>query len=63
MGVYLDSKTGYALYKSETEKPYFVDKTLLLKELFPLVEEGSIMYVLPVQDVLEKRLCVLSPNL
>ena len=41
MGVYLDSKTGYALYKSETEKPYFVDKTLLLKELFPLVEEGS----------------------
>ena len=41
MGVYLDSKTGYALYKSETEKLYFVDKTLLLKELFPLVEEGS----------------------
>ena len=41
MGVYLDSKTGYALYKNETEKPYFVDKTLLLKELFPLVDEGS----------------------
>ena len=41
MGVYLDSKTGYALYKNETEKPYFVDKTLLLEELFPLVDEGS----------------------
>ena len=41
MGVYLDSKTGYTLYKNETEKPYFVDKSRLLAELFPLVEEGS----------------------
>lgn len=41
MGVYLDSKTGYTLYKNETEKQYFVDKTRLLKELFPLVNEGS----------------------
>lgn len=41
MGVYLDSKTAYTLYKSETEKPYFVDKTMLLMELFPLVSEGN----------------------
>lgn len=41
MGIYLDSKTGYTLYKNETEKPYFVDKSQLLEELFPLVEEGS----------------------
>ena len=41
LGVYLDSRTGYDLYKNETEKPYFVDKTLLLEELFPLVDEGS----------------------
>ena len=41
MGVYLDSKTGYTLYSNEMEKPYFVDKTLLLKELFPLIDEGS----------------------
>lgn len=41
MGVYLDSKTGYTLYSNEMEKPYFVDKSLLLKDLFPLIDEGS----------------------
>ena len=41
MGVYLDSKTAYTLYKSETEKPYFVDKTKMLEELFPLVQTGN----------------------
>ena len=41
MGIYLNSKSAYALYKKEIAKPYFVDKTLLLAELFPLVEEGS----------------------
>ena len=41
MGVYLDSKTAYTLYKSETEKPYFVDKTRILTELFPSVRTGN----------------------
>ncbi len=41
MGVYLNSKTAYTLYKSETEKPYFVDKTKMLEELFPLVQTGN----------------------
>lgn len=41
MGAYLKSKTAYILYKSEVEKPYFVDKTALLKELFPLVKAGN----------------------
>lgn len=41
MGIYVNSKTAYTLYKSETVKPYFIDKTMILKELFPLVEEGS----------------------
>ena len=41
MGVYLNSTTAYTLYKSEMAKPYFVDKTAMLKELFPLVEEGN----------------------
>lgn len=41
MGIYLDSKTAYTLYKNETEKPYFVDKSLILKELIPLVREGG----------------------
>ena len=41
MGIYVNSKNAYALYKKETLKPYFIDKSLLLEELFPLVEEGS----------------------
>ena len=41
MGIYVNSKTAYTLYKSETAKPYFIDKTLILKELFPLVDEGN----------------------
>lgn len=41
MGIYINSITAYTLYKSETTKPYFIDKTMMLKELFPLVEEGS----------------------
>lgn len=41
MGIYLNSKSAYALYKSETQKPYFVDKTRLIGELFPLVSTGN----------------------
>lgn len=41
MGIYVNSKTAYTLYKSEMSKPYFIDKTRILKELFPLVEEGN----------------------
>ncbi len=41
MGIYLNGSTAYTLYKSETVKPYFVDKSMMLKELFPLVEEGN----------------------
>lgn len=41
MGVYLNSTTSYTLYKSESEKTYFVDKTRLLTELFPMVTSGN----------------------
>ena len=41
MGVYLNGTTAYTLYKSETAKPYFVDKSQMLKELFPLVSTGN----------------------
>lgn len=41
MGIYLNSSTAYTLYKNETKKPYFVDKTLILEQLFPLVDEGT----------------------
>ena len=31
MGVYLNSTAAYTLYKSETVKPYFVDKTFFFR--------------------------------
>lgn len=41
MGTYLNSITPYTLYKSESLSPYFVDKTLMLIELFPYVSAGN----------------------
>ncbi len=41
MGYYLNSVSALSLYKSESKKPYFVDKTDMLKILVPLVEEGN----------------------
>ena len=41
MGFYLNNKSKVSLYKSEMQRPYFVDKTLILSELFPLIESGN----------------------
>ncbi len=41
MGLYLNPKKASALYWAESKKPYFIDKTLMLEELFPLVETGN----------------------
>lgn len=41
MGIYLDGSTAYTLYKSESVKPYFVDKTRMPESLFPFVDEGN----------------------
>lgn len=41
MGMYVDNKTVYTLYKKETKKPYFVDKSRILKELFLSMEGGD----------------------
>ena len=41
MGIYLKNSDAYAMYKSEASRPFFVDKSLLLEELIPLVEEGN----------------------
>lgn len=41
MGTYLNSITPYTLYKSESLSPYFVDKTRMLRELFPYVSAGN----------------------
>lgn len=41
MGIYLNGTSAYALYKGETTKPYFVDKSQILEKLFPLVDSGN----------------------
>lgn len=41
MGMYVDSRTAYTLYKKETKKPYFIDKSNLLKDLILLIQEGG----------------------
>ncbi|MCC8045769.1 MAG: ATP-binding protein [Clostridiales bacterium] len=50
MGYYLNSTQAFSLYKSEAESPYFVDKTMLLRELIPLVEQGN------------KHICITRPR-
>ncbi|MCD7862552.1 MAG: ATP-binding protein [Lachnospiraceae bacterium] len=40
MGYYLNPEDVLELYKSETVKPYFVDKTEMLKEMIFLLEHG-----------------------
>ena len=51
MGTYLNSITPYTLYKSESLSPYFVDKTLMLRELFPYVSAGN------------RHICITRPRL
>lgn len=41
MGFYLNSNKPVSLYESEIKNPYFVDKTELLGDLIPLVEQGK----------------------
>lgn len=41
MGMYLNSLSPFSLYKNETQGTYFVDKSMLLKKLFPMVETGN----------------------
>ena len=39
MGVYLNSKKSGAVYKNMVQSSYFVDKTAILGELIPIVEQ------------------------
>lgn len=41
MGMYLNSSAPYFLYKSECSRPYYTDKSEMLKELMPLVGQGN----------------------
>ena len=42
MGIYIDSMAPYTLYQREKKRPFFVDKSEMLSELIPLVEEGGV---------------------
>ena len=42
MGAYLNSQTPYTLYQSESRSPYFVDKTMLRRNCFPMWTAGEI---------------------
>ncbi|MCI8732282.1 MAG: hypothetical protein HFH59_16575 [Lachnospiraceae bacterium] len=41
MGFYLNSKKARSNYQEIVNSAYFVDKTLLLKELIPIVGQGN----------------------
>ena len=41
MGIYLNSSAACTLYRSEAAKPYFIDKSMLIEELLPLVDQGN----------------------
>ena len=50
MGFYLNSAAPCFLYQSEIENTYFVDKSMILEELFPFVEQGN------------KHICITRPR-
>jgi len=50
MGIYLNGTAAFSLYKSETRSPYFVDKTMILTELFPMIQQGN------------KHICITRPR-
>lgn len=50
MGYFLNNEEPYALYQQAAAQPYFVDKTEILKNLFPLI------------DSTEKYICITRPR-
>ena len=55
MGFYMDSAAPKTLYRSAFMNPYFVDKSMALKELFQMIDAGNEHIALPDRDVLERR--------
>lgn len=50
MGYFLNNEEPYVLYREAATQPYFVDKTAILKDLFPLI------------DSTEKYICITRPR-
>ena len=50
MGFFLNNGEAYAIYRDVANEPYFVDKTEILADIFPLV------------DSTEKYICITRPR-
>ena len=50
MGYFLNNEEPYVLYREAATQPYFVDKTAILNDLFPLI------------DSTEKYVCITRPR-
>lgn len=62
MGVYLNSKKPYAIYKKTAQSIYFVDKTAMLKELFPAVERRDDPASSQTRGRDQRYICVTRPR-
>lgn len=64
MGVYLNSKSPYLLFRRDYAATYFVDKTEIIKELIPLVEleENRIEEFELSQGKGQKYVCITRPR-
>lgn len=61
MGAYLNSKKPYLLFRRDFSSTYFVDKTEILKDLVPLVEDTSDIPGND-QDKGQKYVCITRPR-
>ena len=51
MGYFLNNEEPYVIYQEAAAQPYFIDKTGILKEIFPLINST------------EKYICITRPRL
>ena len=56
MGFYMDSASPKTLYRRVYNGTYFVDKSMMLKEIFKYIDAGESIFVSQDQEDLEKRL-------
>ncbi len=62
MGVYLNSKKPHLIYRDVVGSTYFVDKTAMLKELIPLVEEEAVLQSREGIGKDNKYICITRPR-
>ena len=56
MGQFLNNKEPYDKFKTVMNGTYFVDKSEILEELIPALQQEQRFFALPALDVLEKQL-------